>query len=1392
MKNQYLPLYKLLCLFFLLMFVETSSLQATENFRNFRFRQLSTSDGLSTNDIQQVYQDKEGYIWMATRNGLAKYNGYEMKIYKSNIYNWNLLGNNNISCIEEDTKHRIWIGTYDGLNVLDKVTGKIKQINKTEFSNNAISKILVTRKGQILLGTDQGLYQYIPERDSCVLFTRETTKDVMPQTSVKSLLEDSKGNIWIGTWNEGLYRYDPEEGKYFAYPKMNERKSAHVVFEDSHHQIWVGTWEGGLFLLKNPYDMERVSWDVFRNEPAVESSLADNTIYALSEDRNTNSLWVGTRSGLSILPYGTTSFVNYYPDESGHSISGNEVTSMICDQQGMMWLSTLGGGVTAIITRELNFALDHLENIKKVFKTNSVRNILVDDEGLMWLSIGTYGLVVYNRQTGEWWNMRQLGFPDTGSTTYSVFSIMQSPTTGKIWIGTYDGGLYVYDKKAKSGARVKCYRANDTPWLPSDRIYDIKEDSQGKVWLGTSYGFSMLTAEGNICRFDLLDVMGLNLRNLIAQDIEEGVDGEMWIATENMGIVRVVGNGNNVKDYKIYSYSPENDKLNSLKVMCMYKDELGRIWAGTEGCGLSLYDSKIGKFISVHVQWNLPGDVISSIIGSKEDELWLGTNVGLVRLYVPEDLSKVNYRLYTTADGMQDNVFIRNVACKTKEGELFFGGAHGYNSFFPDRLKESDFQLSITITNIKIFDKSWNNLEDAVRNRISEQSPDFTKKIVLDYWHNNFSIEFAALTYKNPELNRYAYKLDAFDTDWQYPDQLRRFAYYNNLPAGTYKFHLKAANSNGIWGEREPAMEIVILPPPWRTWWAYVIYAILIISLGCILFRMGKKRVQLYNALHLRELEKAKADELNHTKLQFFTNITHELLTPLTIISATVDELKLCAPQNGDYYQIMTNNINRLIRLLQQILEFRKAETGNLKLRVSRGDLAAFVRNSVDNFEPLMKKKKIYFSIMTNPEPFMAYFDSDKIDKILYNLLSNSSKYNKEKGTVWVDLSYEKTLDSAVLVVKDNGEGISEEAQKTLFKRFYEGDYRKFNTIGTGIGLSLTKDLVELHQGTISVQSKLGEGTAFKVIIPINRGAYKEENIDDKSDVLPVAQHIPVEVVEEEEEGQAEEKGGTLLLVEDNEDLLMMMTKLLKANYNVYTACNGKEGIEVIGNKDVDLIVSDVMMPEMDGLEFCRYVKGHFDTSHIPVILLTAKNKEEDRVEAYEAGADAFISKPFNLSVLHARISNLLKTRERANKDFKKQLVFEVDELNYTSIDEEFLQKAIGSVQAHLDDPLFDQTRFVEEVGVSKSTLFRKLKSLTGLSYSSFVRNIRMKAACRIMEEKRNVRISELAYAVGFNDPKYFSACFKKELGMHPSEYMERFINGGKSENDEENPVKDR
>mgnify|MGYP000608316401 FL=1 len=591
---------------------------------------------------------------------------------------------------------------------------------------------------------------------------------------------------------------------------------------------------------------------------------------------------------------------------------------------------------------------------------------------------------------------------------------------------------------------------------------------------------------------------------------------------------------------------------------------------------------------------------------------------------------------------------------------------------------------------------------------------------------------------------------------------------------------MKATNENGEWSGYVRELTVVVLPPFWATWWAYLLYVIIVSVIGVSIYRTAKNRILLRNALRLREIEKAKAEELNHAKLQFFTNITHELLTPLTIISATVDELKTQAPSHNDLYTVMNSNIQRLIRLLQQILEFRKAETGNLKLRVSPGDIAAFVKNAAESFQPLVKKRKIHFSFLCDPESMIGYFDMDKLDKILYNLLSNAAKYNKEDGFIQVSLFYDETdKDFVLLKIKDNGKGISKEKQKNLFKRFYEGDYRKFNTIGTGIGLSLTKDLVELHGGTISVESEVDHGTEFMVRIPIERSYYDEEQIDDEAISL-MQNPVNYEDTQEDADVETQEvtiKANTILLVEDNGELLHLMTKLLSREYNVFTAQNGKEGIAVLEKEDVDLIVSDVMMPEMDGIEFCKYVKGHLEMSHIPMILLTAKNKEEDRAEAYEIGADAFISKPFNLTVLHARIRNLLKYKERMARDFKNQIVFEVKDLNYTSLDEDFIQRAIHCVNNHLEDPNFDQAQFADEMRTSKSTLYKKLKSLAGLNTSSFIRNVRLKAACRIMEEKgTNVRVSELAYAVGFNDPKYFSSCFKKEFDMLPSEYIERFI----------------
>ena len=1359
------------------------------------FKSSSILNSLPSKDVQSVYQDRDGYIWISTRNGLFQYDGYSLTTYKSNLFRTDLLTNNNVFCVAEDAKHRLWIGTYSGLNVLDKKTGAIRKIDHPEMNGNSIPQVLITSDERILFATDWGVYEYQEDKDDFLCHGGENTGNVMPRAAIKSLFEDDRGDIWIGTWDAGLYRYEKKTGKYFRYPRLNEQNSAHYVFQDSQKNIWVGTWRGGLVLLKDAYQPDKTTWITYRYDEKNLAGISDDIIYALSEDLNTHSLWVGTRKGLSVLPLtgnytGAETFSNYYPSESDSSIASDEVASLLRDRQGLMWVGMIGGGVNKVSTRKADFYWDQLLEVKRMLKTTSVRSILVDDEGLLWLGIGTYGLGVKNRQTGKFTYYTQMPEFDRYRGISTVMSMMQHSVTGHIWIAAYDGGVYEVDKKAPVAQRVRNYYAQDAPWLAGSCVFHIYEDSKHNLWFATRNGVSMRTVNGEAVRLDTLQVGNSQMRNVPTMYMTEGNDGDMWVASNTHGVFRL--HCDEKGSYTVSCYSATNGKLNSVYADCLYTDAKGRIWVGTGGSGLNLYDEATDTFLPVHAKWNLPGDAVVSIRSDKEGDLWLGTNAGLIKLALSDNLESATFRLYTTVDGLQDNIFIRSAQAVAADGEMFFGGHRGYNSFYPENQQEQPFSSSVIVTDIKIFNQSWGNLPAKERMEISQLSPAFADEIQLDYWHNNFSIEFSALEYANPDRNQYAYQLAGFDSDWQYTGGSKRFAYYNNLKPGTYTFQLKASNANGIWDDEMLRMKVVILPPPWKTWWAYTLYILVLLGVSWYISRIIRNRIRLRNALHLREMEQAKAEEINHAKLQFFTNITHELLTPLTIISASVDELKQTAPTYKEQYNVMTHNINRLIRLLQQILEFRKAETGNLKLKVSQGDLVQFVHRSIDGFRPLMKKKNIHFTFQSDVYKSFAFFDPDKLDKILYNLLSNASKYNKAGGKVGIELKCDEANEVACLIVKDNGLGISKESQKDLFKRFYEGDYRRFNTIGTGIGLSLVRDLVTLHHGSVYVESEEGKGTAFNVRIPICRSAYSEEEIDDASilstsDMVDELQNDVVftntsSLLEDSnlgKESMVKEKKYALLLVEDNEDLLGLMVKLLGAEYIIHTATNGKEALDVLTEEDIDLIVSDVMMPVMGGIELCRNIKGSFDTSHIPLILLTAKKQEEDRVEAYESGADAFITKPFNLSVLHARISNLLKSRERVMKDFKKQLVFEAKELNYTSMDEDFLQRAIDCVNRHLDDPEFDQTRFLEEMHTTKSTFFRKLKSLTGLTYVSFIRNIRMKAACRIMEEKKQIRISELAYAVGYNDPRYFSSTFKKEIGMQPSEYMERFTSGG-------------
>lgn len=1338
---------------------------------NLKFKHISTSNGLPSNEVQKVFQDREGFIWFATRYGFCKYDGYRVTTFKSDLYSPSILTNNNIICLADDANRNIWLGTLEGLNVYNKETGEIRKCSYPDIDNKQVLCLLVTKDNTLWLGNRSGLFRYDRDADKMIRMSGDETGYIIPEIPITYLCEDSDGDIWIGTRTEGVFRYEKKSDRFLSYPSTALR-NAHIIFEDSQKQIWIIGWDQGLFLLKNPKDPARISWINYRHHPDNEYSLQDNIAYDICEDTNTQTLWIGTRSGLSIMkPDKPGEFINYKTIKFPYYIPFDEANTIIRDKAGKMWIGTIGNGVYITDTRKPEFNLHQYHQPDESITTTSIRSILVDDDNCIWFGIGTYGIARYDRKTKQYTYYANIPEFSGIKGMPTVYSILKRKQNSELWFGTYDGGLFVY----KKGEKVQHYTSNNADFIINTCVTALYEDSKGNCWIGTREGLGVKRADGTGYLFKNIKPEGEDISASYIRKITEDKNHNIWIATNNNGIICISGDISKPGSliYKRYCYN--NRKINANSVQTLLLDSKERLWAGTEGYGLFLYNEERDLFDSKNTAYNLPCDMIGSIEEDTNGNLWLGTNIGLMRLNIGADAEQASLHTYTSADGLQDDFFIPRSSC-VKNGEMFFGGYNGFNSFFPNNMaKESFVETPLFITDIKIFNNSLSSLDKETRTRISTREIPYTDKIVLSHKQNNFSIEFASLTYKNPEFNKYAYKLEGFDTEWLYTDANRHFTYYNNLESGKYTFKLRATNESGIWSEQIRELQVVILPPPWATWWAYFCYAILIIAISYLIYRNIKNRMILKNRIRLQKMEQSKTEEINHAKLQFFTNITHELLTPLTIISATVDELKIQAPQHTELYPVITTNIKRLIRLLQQILEFRKAETGNLKLRVSPGDIAIFVKTEAEAFLPLIKKRKLHFSVICDPESITGYFDIDKLDKILYNLFSNAAKYSNEGGFIQVNLSYAEDKDSIRITVKDNGKGISPENQKILFKRFYEGDYRKFNTIGTGIGLSLVKDLVKLHGGTIHVESELGKGSAFSVTLPIERSYFKDEEIDDE---IIYQNTVPLQIVSDIDEIQHINKDmkHSILILEDNEELLNLMVTLLGREYRIFTGENGKEGMVIIENEEIDLIVSDIMMPEMDGIEFCKLIKSKIEFSHIPILLLTAKNKEEDRAEAYESGADGFISKPFNLVVLHARIRNLLKAKERIARDFKKQLVFEVKDLNYTSLDEEFMQKAIDCVNRHIEDPDFDQIRFMEEMGTSKSTLYRKLKSLTGLNTSAFIRNIRLKAAVDTMSKKKHIRISELAYAVGFNDPKYFSSCFKKEFGMLPSEYIECYI----------------
>ena len=688
----------------------------------------------------------------------------------------------------------------------------------------------------------------------------------------------------------------------------------------------------------------------------------------------------------------------------------------------------------------------------------------------------------------------------------------------------------------------------------------------------------------------------------------------------------------------------------------------------------------------------------------------------------------------------------------------------------------------LVITDIIIDDQPFDQLDSIDKEEISKEMPAYTRKITIPAGVKKFSAEFSLLTYGNTEKNVYAYQLDGYDEDWQYCNKGLHRAAFQNLPSGTYHLRVKATDGYGQWQELPYTITIKVLPPWYASRIAFMFYILMLIGGIFAAARWYKERVKTRNSLQMGVI---------------LTNITHELLTPLTVISATIYKLKAMAPQYEEDYMVMDSNINRTTRLLRQILEVRKSQAGQLHLLVSRRNLISFIEEACENIRPMAEHQKVTLSLEKPKAEGMAWFDADKMDKIIYNLLSNAIKYNKVGGKIDVSLSLSK--EQAVITIADNGIGMSKEKMKHLYTRFFDGDYRKQNMPGTGIGLSLTHDLVKLHHGDIQCESQEGKGTTFTITLPIRKSAYAPDEIDNSDKPNAVNQEAirqASQETEQESQPASEDKpklapvrqsifirknASKILVVEDNEELLALMLQVLSKNYHVFTAKNGKQAMNIIMKEELDLVVSDVMMPIMDGIELTKQLKSDKSFWQLPIILLTAKNKEEDKTEAYAVGADAYITKPFKFDELEVRINALLANRKKMIEKIQAEVSLQTSTENETQAalhlsnpDQAFITRATEVVMQHLADGDYNRESFAKDMAMGESTLYNKVKATTGQTVIAFITSIRLKEAQRIIQSNPNILISDVATQVGFNTPKYFSKCFKKEFDIFPKEYAEK------------------
>lgn len=1310
--------------------------------------------------------DHRGVLWIGTDNGLKSYDGYQVRTYRSDAYSPHLLPNNTVRSLAEDKDNRLWVGTRNGLLRLDLRTGAVTTFHLPGEDQRIIYSLYVDPQGQLWVGTDGGLSVFDRKTQRFYTYTNKNSWLVTPEGkrmrmtyySVKSMVQAPNGDLIIGTWSSDLLRLRRGTHTFLRYPAFNAIHSAYSLCYDHRGRLWVGSWGSGVARVDNP---DNVRHPIVKTYPFTTGNF--DIFLSIVEDPVSHNLWAATREGICTLNT-NDDMAQWQQITNIDGTSLNYSNSIATDLSGNIWVLTQNNGVIQTTFERTPFRCYDLDMGQQSFPVNFVSSLYTPDGNTFWLGLNPYGIARFDRQTGTTlFNHDIPGFSNIPAGALSTsFSSIVRRSNGDLWFADNNYGIIV--KKAQGDAKV--LDMSNTPWMKENFVNTIFESRKHILWIGQRSALSMVLPDGRgfpvTLRQGNRDISNCDIRG-----ISEDRQGNIWLATDNEGIICVVKPDSRHARMTVRQYSPRLGNFAVDDATNCLQDRAGRLWAISNSGGLFLYNAADNRFEAKNRDYHFTGDRILAIAQDSKGDLWLTSDRGLIRLCLNKDNKTTDVNYYTREDGLGDLLFSEN-SIATFGREIYLGSRQGFIAFDPSTMaKKQTKNYRLIITDIIINDESWRQMTDStLRQRISEESPSFTRRVTLPTSVKKISFDFALLSYGNVRKNIYSYMLQGYDDDWKYCAGGSHSATYQNLPSGTYHLRVRAAGSNGQWQEMDYRVTVRVLPPWYASWWAYLIYIVLLFAATFATIRWYREHLRTQNRLRMGVV---------------LTNITHELLTPLTVIYATIYKLRSQAPQYEDEYQVIDNNIQRTKRLLTQILEVRKSQAGQLRLKVSRGDLAAFVSNVVEEIRPMAEQKHIGLETSLPEKEKAAWFDSDKLDKILYNLLSNAIKYNRNDGHILLSLDIKE--QEAVISVKDNGIGMDKQQLSHLYTRFFDGDYRRQNTGGTGIGLALVHELVTLHHGSIRCKSSRGVGTTFTVTIPINKKAYPQQEIDtsviskavDNETMRSLTDDsIPTPGIKQERV-VVKANVPTMLIVEDNADLLELMKQALSKHYRVVTAKNGKQAWNVIQKEPLDIVVSDVMMPIMDGIELTRLIKNDQSFWQLPVILLTAKDRQEDENEGYAIGADAYITKPFSFEELTLRADMLIANRQKVWDNARQEARLRQTEEKATSVsdpDKAFMVRATQIVMEHIDDTAFDRETFAKEMLVSSSTLYNKVHAITGKTVVEFVNSIRLEEAAKILRAEPTITIVDLAARVGFNTPKYFSRCFRKQFGVLPKGYQ--------------------